>query len=170
VRVQAEQERVYKDVRDWLVPIVAVLGSACTLPYDWVGEGGGESFDSKGERIYFTGTSSSGETIGYSGGVTMMHHHAACVNCHGPDGRGGRVSMMIWWGFDAPDITWDHLSQEEHDEKEDHEEHPPYTEETLKRAIVEGLDPAGDPLSKRMPRWRMSENDLNDLVDFLKAL
>ncbi len=102
-----------------------------------------------------------------------MMHQLACVNCHGPDGRGGRVNMMMWT-LDVPDITWHNLTQEEeHDEPAgagEHEEHPPYTEETLKRAITKGLNPANEPLDEAMPRWRMSEADLDDLVDFIKTL
>ena len=103
----------------------------------------------------------------------MMHPRIACVNCHGPEGKGGRVNMMMW-SFNTPDITWDNLTQAEgHREetgKDEHEEHPPYTEETLKRAITRGIDPAGDPLDDIMPRWRMTESDLSDLVEFIKTL
>ena len=102
-----------------------------------------------------------------------MMHPIACVNCHGPEGEGGRVTMMMSY-FDVPNITWDNLTQEENHEeepgKEEHAEHPPYTEETLKRAIISGVDPAGEPLGEEMPRWRMSERDLDDLVDFMKEL
>jgi hypothetical protein len=74
--------------------------------------------------------------------------------------------------FDVPDITWHKLTEEEHqeEEEEEHEEHPPYTEETVKKAISEGINPAGDPLDEEMPRWRMSDNDMNGLVDFMKTL
>lgn len=81
--------------------------------------------------------------------------------------------MMMAY-FDVPNITWDNLTQEEdHEEKvdsEEHDEHPPYTEEALKRAITRGIDPGGQPLDELMPRWRMSEQDLADLVDFIKML
>ena len=133
--------------------------------------GCGSSYASNGERIYFTATSSSGNPVTYTGSITMLHS-ISCVNCHGADGRGGRVNMMMW-SFDVPDITWEHLTSEEHDEngtgEEDHE-HPPYTEETVKRAITEGVDPAGEPLDEEMPRWNMSEKDLDDLISFLKTL
>ena len=156
-----------------LVLSVAILSTSCSLPYGWVGDYGKGSFESNGERIYFRAGSSSGEPITYSGGATMMHHRVACVNCHGPEGKGGRVTMMMW-RFDVPDITWDNLTQEEHHEEkpgeEEHEEHPPYTEETLKKAITRGINPAGEPLDELMPRWRMSERDLDDLVDFIKTL
>lgn len=151
---------------------VPLLLIAC-MPYDWVSGYEERSFDSNGERIYFTAESASGERITNSGGAFMMRGRVACVNCHGPGGEGGRVSMMMW-GFNAPNITWNTLTQQEgHDEEPaggEHEEHPPYTEETLKRAITEGTDPAGEPLKSEMPRWRMSEEDLNDLLDFMKTL
>jgi hypothetical protein len=38
-----------------------------------------------------------------------------------------------------------------------------------KRAITEGVDPAGEPLDLTMPRWQMSERDLDDLLEFLKT-
>lgn len=152
-----------------MVMMVVTLLLSCSLPS---GRAGGYRYDSNGERIYFTVQSSSGEPITYSGGIRMMHP-IACVNCHGPEGKGGRVSMMMSY-FDVPDITWDSLTQEErHEEKLDkeaHEEHPPYTEETLRRAITRGIDPAGEPLDEQMPRWQMSEQDLNDLLDFIKTL
>ncbi len=52
----------------------------------------------------------------------------------------------------------------------DGEEHPPYTDATIKQAITDGLNPAGDPLDHTMPRWQMSERDLDDLLEFLKTL
>ncbi len=81
--------------------------------------------------------------------------------------------MMMSY-FDAPNITWHVLSQKEGHEEEpgetEHEEHPPYTEEALKRAITRGVDPAGEPLDDEMPRWRMSGQDLDELVEFIKTL
>ncbi len=82
--------------------------------------------------------------------------------------------MMMMASFSVPDITWDKLTREApHEEKPDedeHEEHPPYTEETLKSAITRGINPAGEPLDNEMPRWRMSGQDLDDLVAFIKTL
>lgn len=48
--------------------------------------------------------------------------------------------------------------------------HPPYTDELIKRAITEGLDPGGKPLDKTMPRWKMSDRDLDDVIAYLKQL
>lgn len=146
-----------------------LLLSSCSSPFGTVVN---VSYSSNGERIYASATSVSGRAITSSGGIMMMHQ-LACVNCHGAAGQGGKVNMMMWT-LDVPNITWDGLTAEpDHDEDEDtgeHDEHPPYTEETLKRAITRGLDPVGEPLDEAMPRWRMSQADLDDLVDFIRAL
>lgn len=99
----------------------------------------------------------------------------SCVDCHGEDGRGGTVQMGgmmgVMGGFEAPDIRYSTLTEEEngHYEQEG-EEHPPYTDELLKRAITDGVNPADERLETPMPRWNMSEEDLDDLVDYLKTL
>jgi mono/diheme cytochrome c family protein len=129
----------------------------------------GRSYISNGERIYFTGTSESGPPI--TAEMQGMHRmgagQLACASCHGPDGRGGTVRMMMG-DFEAPDILYSTLTEEEHGEE--HEEHLPYTDETIRRAITHGLDPAGEPLDWVMPRWDMSGDQLDDLLDFLKTL
>lgn len=126
-------------------------------------------FGSNGERIYFTATSNSGQPItAEMVGMRMMREGMmTCATCHGPDGRGGRVTMMMGT-FEAPDIRYSTLTEGEHDAA--HEEHPPYTDELIKRAITQGIDPAGEPLDWAMPRWSMSERDLNDLLAYLKTL
>ncbi len=119
----------------------------------------GTAYASNGQQIYFTGTSQSGSPIlpEMQGMRMMPPGHLACASCHGPDGRGGKVSMMMST-FSAPDIRWSVLSQEG------------YTTDTLKRAISEGLDESGDALEWQMPRWRMSAGDMNDLVNYLQTL
>jgi cytochrome c oxidase subunit 2 len=123
-------------------------------------------FRSNGEQIYFTATSQRGSLITADMGMGPMVGMMACANCHGPDGRGGRVRMMMG-SFVAPDIRYKTLTAAEHAEGE---EHPPYTDETIKRAITQGIDPAGKPLDWPMPRWTMTEADLEDLLAFLKTL
>ncbi len=76
---------------------------------------------------------------------------------------------MMMQTFEVPDITWHHLTEEAHDEAVA-EEHPPYNEASIKIAILEGINPAGEPLDSEMPRWQMSPRDLQDLVDYIKTL
>jgi len=32
------------------------------------------------------------------------------------------------------------------------------------------VNPAGDPLDPAMPRWRMSDRDIQDLIEFLESV
>lgn len=127
-------------------------------------------YASNGERIYWSATSERGIIIvpERDGGMMMMRQGLACVDCHGMDGRGGIVRFGMH-RVDVADIRYEVLTGEsmEHDEAE---EHPPYTERTIRRAITEGIDPAGEPLDWPMPRWRISDEDLDDLIEYLKQL
>ena len=124
-----------------------------------------QQYSSNGQRIYFTSSSVSGDQITYTGGPGgMMQGPLACATCHGKEGHGGTVQFMMQ-SYDVPNITWPELTGPDPDM-----EHPPYTEETLKRAITQGLDPGGGQLEYPMPRWQMSTQDLNDLVSFIKTL
>lgn len=117
-------------------------------------------FQSNGERIYFTATSNSGKPIISSiGAMTMRGGMMSCAACHGADGKGGRGRMMMWT-FNASDIRYSSLASGE----------KPYTDDLIKRAITEGLDSEGKRLKPPMPVWQMSDNDLNDLLDYLKTL
>lgn len=120
------------------------------------------SFDSNGERIYFTATSDRGTEITYTGGPgssswMMMGGRLACVSCHGPDGKGGKHSMGMMQVMDAKDIRWSVLQ-------------PEYDAEKFRLAVVKGQDPDGTQLNSDMPRWNISNDDLADLIAFLKTL
>jgi cytochrome c oxidase subunit II len=126
------------------------------------------SFASNGERIFFTGTSETGPPITSQmpGMHRMRQSNMSCASCHGADGRGGTVRMMMNT-FYAPDIRYSTLTGAGHDDDHDH---PAYSDEDLIRAITLGVNPAGDPLDWAMPRWSLSDEQLQDLLDFLKTL
>lgn len=132
-------------------------------------------FDSNGEQIYFTATNDSGEYIQYTGGPSfgdMMGGNLACVSCHDEDGRGGQ-HVMHMDVMDAPDIRIAALSAEsdEHQEGEHEDEHGgEYDLEAFRQAVVLGQHPNGDPLNRDMPRWQLSDEDLDDLFEYLKTL
>ncbi len=151
--------------------LVACLGLALwRLAWPWgPGVAGPTGYRSNGEQIYFTATSQRGTPIVSDMGMGMMGGGMmTCASCHGPDGRGGRVRMMMRV-FETPDIRYKTLTAEEV-EHEEGEEHPPYTDEDIKRAITQGIEPNGEPLKWPMPRWTMSDEDLDDLLEFLKTL
>lgn len=126
-------------------------------------------YSSNGERIYYTGVSKR-EQISFRGGPAWLRMHGgSCVACHGEDGHGGLQTMMS--DEVTPDITYEALTEEEHKEHEEgEEEHPPYDDKLIKRAITQGVNPAGEALDWTMPRWDMSDEDFEDLLKFLKEL
>ena len=123
-------------------------------------------YRSNGEQIYFTATSQRGTPIVSDMGMGMMGRGMmTCASYHGSDGRGRRVWMMMRV-FETPDIRYESLISGEHGE----EEAVPYTDEDIKRTITQGIEPDGEPLDWPMPRWTMSDEDLDDLLEFLKTL
>lgn len=119
-------------------------------------------FSSTGERIWLTGTGASGRQIARtaprtSNGALMMGG-GGCASCHGRDGRGGTIQMMMGPAIKAPDVTYGALAKEG------------FTPETISRAITEGLDESGEPLDEAMPRWQMSADDLEATIAYLKSL
>lgn len=126
------------------------------------------TFDSNGQRIYYTATNSSEKPITATGGSHWFQMHGgSCVDCHGPDGMGGRSVPMT--DVAAVDITYIALTSKEHKMYRG-AKHPPYTDVLIKRAITKGINPADKPLSYAMPKWKMSESDLNDVIAYLKTL
>ncbi len=164
----------------WLSVLIFIVG--CNSQTDRKNNNGTAwgvgSFDSNGKRIYFTATSERGTPISYSGGpsmgMMMMGGRLACVSCHGIDARGGRHIMHMQI-MNAPNIRWTALSGGHHDEQEmsgeQHEhEHEAYNFEAFRNAVEGGRHPDGDELNEDMPRWKMSDEDLRDLMDYLKSL
>ena len=116
---------------------------------------------SNGQRIFLTATSTSGLVI-YGEGYMTYSRYISCSNCHGQDGHGGPVNMMMIQ-LQAPNITWAALSDSK-------QYSPPYTDNSLKQAITQGIGSDGTTLSIYMPRWQMSAGDLADLVSFIHTL
>ena len=150
-----------------LAVIVALLLAACaSRSPSMMGSGtawGTGAFRSNGERIYFSATSERGTAITYTGGPAsngwMMGGGGslACASCHGTDGRGGVHNMGMMQVMDAKDIRWSALEGE-------------FDPEKFRLAVVEGQDPDGTQLSTDMPRWKIGNDDLADLIAYLKTL
>ncbi len=88
-----------------------------------------------------------------------------CASCHGMDGKGKPEG-----GVTPSNITWASLTTNYSGKRSNGRTHPAYTKQTIKRAISMGMDPAGNPLNNTMPKYKMSHQDLNDLLAYLKIL
>jgi cytochrome c oxidase subunit 2 len=120
---------------------------------------------SLGESIYVYGADLSGNPIPRSGGLGMMGGQS-CPQCHGADGRGGTVTMMMQ-RFDTPDIRWSTLSQPM---QMGGEAEPAYDAATFARAVREGVGSDGDELESPMPRWQLSDPQMEALIAYLMTL
>jgi len=140
----------------------SMMGSLWNTPFQ------NRNFTNNGEQIFFSGTSRTGPPITFqmqnsARMAMMMQGGMACANCHGANGMGGTLNMMMTGTVDFPNIQYKTLTEAASDR-------PPYTDTTLKRAITEGLDPDGKPLDWPMPKWKMTDQQVNDLIAFLKSL
>ena len=126
------------------------------------GGSGSTSYASPGERIFLTGVGSDGQAISHTASrvarSSLMMGGGGCASCHGADGRGGTLRTMSGAAIQAPDVTYDALVKSG------------FTEATIRRAILSGLDESGKPLDAAMPRWQMSPADLDATIAYLKAL
>lgn len=116
-------------------------------------------FSSNGERIFHAGVNSKGAIIKNTHGMQGI----GCAMCHGADARGSKMMM------DVPDIRWSTLINPEGHIHASGRRHPAYTEESFKTCVLAGIDPAGNQLSTMMPRWEMSKEDIDDLINYLKT-
>ena len=122
----------------------------------------------RGKRIYLSGRSDSGQEIKALIGEESLELPATlmpCANCHGADGRGRPEG-----GLDPGDITWESLTKPYGHIHVSGRTHPAYTDGLLERAIMDGYDPAQNRLLAAMPRYRLSRDDLADLISYLKRL
>ena len=128
-------------------------------------------YSSLGESIYYEGIGSKGRKIPYTNGPHWMWMMGmkGCVNCHGIDGKGGFAMMMT--SKEAPAITYESLTSEVHHHNGQEEVHEgKYNDESIKQAITNGIDPSGKKLNYIMPRWNMTDVELNELIKYLKEL
>ena len=122
----------------------------------------------RGRRLYTTGAPASGAPIVAvmgEGDVEVPATVLPCASCHGHDGRGNPEG-----GVTPADVTWDALTKPYGTARSAGRRRPPYGRELLARAIREGVDSGGAPLDPTMPRYRISDADLADLVSYLEVI
>jgi len=116
-------------------------------------------FSSDGERIFFKGIGSNGEFLKNSHGMQGV----GCAMCHGSKAQGMQMMMM-----DVPPLKWNYLADPKGHTHPNGRKHPPFTGASFKSCVLAGIDPAGGALSTMMPRWQISNEDLDSLIEYLK--
>ena len=121
-----------------------------------------------GAKIYFTGDSARGRSIKMASlpPFLKVSHVKSCVHCHGPKGKGD-----IWMTNEikAPDISYKNLTKDEAPYTA-HKGHKAYNDELIIRAVRQGIASDGRILDPSMPRWSIEDDDMKDLIGFLKTL
>ncbi|MFM0390178.1 c-type cytochrome, partial [Paraburkholderia dipogonis] len=107
-------------------------------------------------------------------GVNLRGAAAACMNCHRRSGLGSREGNN-----NIPPITDRYLVHPRVENPEEFDlpyipgmrtNREPYTDATIARAIREGLDSEGKPLSNLMPQYALNDTDMAALIGYLKRL
>ena len=115
-----------------------------------------------GSRIFMYGITAQNRIVQNSHGMEGV----GCAMCHGEDGRGGSMHGLL-----APNITFSFLSNPMGYQDPRGRRRPAYNEESVKAAIVAGIDAGGSTLDPEMPRWTgLSATDLEDVIGYLKTL
>ena len=131
----------------------------------------GCSFSSNGERIFFTATSKNGPIAIKEGPPMLKSAVKGCAHCHGRDGKGGH--SLDATGIKGPDIRYKTLAVKYGGYlsflEAKGEKISGGVDTLIKRAITDGQGP-GYKLNIAMPRWSMTEDDLNDIINYLKGL
>ena len=129
-----------------------------------------------GAAIYLNGVLGSGQALvgARQGGEPLSGAQAACANCHRHSGLGSQEARSV-----IPPITGEFLFHPSAGSAEQVElpyvpgartDREPYSNETLARAIREGVDSEGRTMSYLMPRYALDDADLAALITHLRAL
>jgi mono/diheme cytochrome c family protein len=108
-----------------------------------------------GARLFLDGQAASGVSarVGPDDGVEVPLQTVACARCHGTDAAGRSEG-----GVAAPAIDWFRLTKPWGHNFEDGRRRQAYVAESFHRALALGLDPSGNRLDTRMPRFSLSSN------------
>lgn len=119
----------------------------------------------RGKQIYLKGESAGGEIKALLGDDIELSATAfPCANCHGLKGEGSREG-----GLQPPPLAWEALTAPAQSALT-RQARAPYDEGSLLRAITSGTSSSGAALHPGMPRFRMTAEQMADLIAYLKKL
>ena len=120
----------------------------------------------RGKQLFLRGVSSSGREItGRIGEIDVPAATATCAGCHGMRGEGKTEG-----GVTAGSLTWSSLVKPYGHTHTTGRDHGPFNESSFIRAVVNGIDSSGNNLLVAMPRYKLSPEDMADLIAYLKRI
>ena len=123
-----------------------------------------------GRAIYLQGKRAGGGAVvaDRAGGLGASGATAACVNCHRRSGFGGNEGRSYIPPINAASLFERRLPGT--GASASGTGRPAYTDQSLARAIRDGVDPTGRRLDYLMPRYRLGDDEVKSLVAYLRQL
>ena len=122
--------------------------------------------EKRGKAFYLRGESASGKEItAMMGEVDVPATTLTCAGCHGSRGEGRTEG-----GVTAGNMSWAYLTKPYGHADEGGRKHSAFTETSFVRSLTAGLDPAGNKLAVAMPTYRMPQEDMANLIAYLKRI
>jgi ABC-type branched-subunit amino acid transport system substrate-binding protein len=122
--------------------------------------------EKRGKAFYLRSQSSSGQEVtALLGEIDVPASTLTCAGCHG-----ARAEGKTEGGVTAGNLTWSNLTKPYGHTHPGGRKHPAFSESSFIRALTAGLDPAGNKLAVAMPKYRMPQQDMADLIAYLKRI
>lgn len=122
--------------------------------------------EKRGKAFYLRGESASGQEItALMNEIDVPASTVTCAGCHGLKGQG-----ITEGGVTAGPLTWSHLTKPYGHTDEGGRKHGAFSETSFVRMLTAGFDPAGNKLAVAMPTYRMSQEDMANLIAYLKRI
>lgn len=152
---------------------IVVLGGIFSAEISGAPEASAASRDAieVGRRMYMEGTLPTGEMLSATlgGDIRVTGNQVVCGSCHRRSGMGSSEGQEVVPAVTG-EILFNPLRLPASKPPATPMLRPAYTDATLKRAIREGVDANGDPLSLFMPRYALGDEQLEPLIAYLKTL
>lgn len=151
-----------------LVLIILIAIAGCLI---WAGPSTAQrreltQQEKRGKAFYLRGETASGQEItALMGDVDVPATTLTCAGCHGARGQG-----ITEGGVTAGNMTWAFLTKPYGHADDGGRKHPAFTESSFTRLMTSGVDPAGNKLAVAMPTYRMSQEDMANLIAYLKRI
>ena len=122
--------------------------------------------EKRGKALYLRGESASGKEItALLNDLDVPASTLTCAGCHGARGEGKTEG-----GVTAGSLVWSNLTKSYGHTHDNGRKHDAFTETSFIRALTAGVDPAGTKFAVAMPLYRMPQQDMSDLLAYLKRI
>src|ERR1700752_246468 len=122
--------------------------------------------EKRGKALYLRGESASGQEItALLNDLDVPASTLTCAGCHGTRGEGKTEG-----GVTAGSLVWSNLTKSYGHTHDSGRKHGAFSDTSFIRALTAGVDPAGNKLAVAMPVYRMPQQDMADLIAYLKRI